>query len=128
MFRERPPDYEAVALDESGLSVRDVVVPDEGPEVAEGDTVAIHYDLWLPDKTLVESSRTTGSPLRIKVGSGAVPRGLEKGLIGMRLYGRRRVEVPSALGFGAEGRPPSIPPDSDLVFEVEVMEHDRAGK
>lgn len=120
-FRPDPPEYDALEL-ASGVSVRDMVVPDQGPGVAEGDEVAVHYDLRLADGTFVESSRDTGQPMRFAVGAGTVPRGLEQGVIGMRLFGRRRVNVPSALGFGAEGRPPRIPPDATLVFDVELME------
>jgi len=121
-FRPDPPHYDAVRHS-SGLVVRDLVVPENGPEVAAGDTVAVHYDLLLADQTPVESSRDTGRPLRFEVGAGAVPRGLDEGVVGMRLFGRRRLIVPSALAFGAAGRPPRIPPDSPVTFEVELMEH-----
>jgi FKBP-type peptidyl-prolyl cis-trans isomerase len=121
-FRPDPPEYEAVRL-ESGLVLRDLVVPQNGVEVADGDTVAVHYDLRLDDRTLVESSASTGLPLRFQVGAGAVPCGLEQGVIGMRLFGRRRLTVPPALAYGAEGRPPRIPPGATLVFDVELMEH-----
>ncbi len=121
-FRPTPPHYDAVTY-ESGLVVRDLVVPDEGPEVAPGDTVALHYELRLADRTLVESSQVTGQPLQFEVGAGTVPRGLELGVVGMRLFGRRRLQVPSALAFGADGRPPRIPPDAAVTFDVELMEH-----
>ena len=126
-FRPDPPHYDAVEL-ESGLVLRDLVVPEAGPEVAAGDTVAIHYDLRLADRTLVETSKSTGQPLRFSVGEGTVPRGLELGVVGMRLYGRRRLSVPCALAFGADGRPPRIPPDADVTVEVELMEHLPAGR
>ncbi len=121
--RPDPPSYPRQTLEE-GLVVRDIVVPDTGPTVAQGDTVAIHYEVRLADDTVVESSLRTGNPLRFEVGSGAVPAGLERGLIGMRLFGRRRIVVPPELGFGSEGRPPEIPPDATLTFEVELMEHE----
>ena len=120
-FRPHPPVYDAVDLG-AGLVVRDLVVPMEGPGVADGDTVAIHYELRLPDKSLIENSRNTGLPLRFQVGAGKVPRGLEQGVVGMRLYGRRRIIVPPALAYGDEGHPPAIPPGSALTFDVEVME------
>jgi FKBP-type peptidyl-prolyl cis-trans isomerase len=121
LFRPGPPEYDAVEL-ESGVTVRDLVVPDAGAPVATGDGVALHYELRLRDRTLIESSRETGIPLRFEVGAGAVPRGLEEGVVGMRLFGRRRVSVPSELAFGSTGRPPRIPPDAEVVFEVELME------
>lgn len=122
LFRPKPPEYEAVEL-ESGLIVKDLMVPEMGSEVAEGDSVAVHYSLRLQDRTPIESSLDTGQPLRFLVGSGSVPRGLEQGVIGMRLFGRRRLTVPPALAFGAEGRPPRIPPDVTLIFDIELMEH-----
>jgi FKBP-type peptidyl-prolyl cis-trans isomerase len=126
-FRPRAPRYDAVA-DESGLAHRDLVVPEQGPQVAEGDEVAIHYELRLEDGTRVESSQDAGQPLRFRIGDGTVPRGLDRGLVGMRLFGRRRLNVPSELAFGSEGRPPRIPPDATVVFEVELMEHTPAPK
>jgi FKBP-type peptidyl-prolyl cis-trans isomerase FkpA len=126
LFRPRPPEYPAVVLD-SGLVVQDLVVPEEGVPVAVGDTVAVHYDLWLgAGETFLESSRDQGIPVRFEVGAGTVPRGLEEGVVGMRLFGRRRLEVPGALGFGAAGRPPNIPADATLRFELELMEHSTA--
>jgi FKBP-type peptidyl-prolyl cis-trans isomerase len=121
-FRPDPPEYEPLRR-ASGLVLQDLVVPDEGPEVLAGDTVALQYELWLADLTHLETSRKTGHPLRFVVGDGSVPAGIEQGVLGMRLFGRRRLSVPSALGFGGTGRPPRIPPDADLVFEIELIEH-----
>ena len=121
-FRPHPPEYDSLRL-ESGLVLRDLVVPDAGAEVTAGDTVAVHYDLRLADRTLIESSTSTGLPLRFEVGAGAVPSGLEQGVLGMRLFGRRRLTVPPALAYGEAGRPPRIPPGATLVFDLELMEH-----
>ena len=121
-FRTDPPEYESLRL-ESGLVVRDLVVPEAGTEVGSGDTVAVNYDLWLEDRSLVESSTSTGRPLRFLVGAGEVPSGLDQGVLGMRLFGRRRLTVPPELAYGPEGRPPRIPADTTLIFDVELMEH-----
>lgn len=120
-FRPEPPDYDSVALP-SGLVVRDLVIPESGAEARQGDLVAVHYQLFLTDGTQVESSQSTGTPLRFELGSGVVPRGLEEGIVGMRLYGRRRLIVPGPLAFGDEGRPPTIPPGATVRFDVELME------
>jgi FKBP-type peptidyl-prolyl cis-trans isomerase len=119
-FRPKPPEYEWVSLGDE-LELRDVVVPMEGPEVGPGDEVQLHYDLSLEDETPVESSRERGQPIQVTLGTGTLPVGLERGLVGMKLYGRRRIVVPPALGYGSEGRPPFIPPDATLVFDVEVL-------
>jgi FKBP-type peptidyl-prolyl cis-trans isomerase len=119
--RPAPPEYPEIRQP-SGLTTRDLVVPSSGPEVAAGDTVGIHFQLRLLDRSLVESSEETGQPLRFQVGAGVVPRGLDEGVIGMRLFGRRRLTLPPTLAFGAEGRPPLIPGDATVVFDVELME------
>lgn len=120
-FRPDPPEYDAVRL-KSGLIVRDLVVPEAGAVVETGDTVAVHYDLRLADRSLVETSSATGQPLRFEVGSGEVPSGLDEGVLGMRLFGRRRLTMPPELAYGTEGRPPRIPPGATLIFDVELME------
>ncbi len=126
-MRPEPPEYESVRYP-SGLVVRDMVVPSAGREVAVGDSVAVHYSLRLEDRTLVESSLDTGQPMRFRVGANDVPSGLDEGVRGMRIFGRRRLSVPGKLAFGAAGRPPRIPPDATVVFEVELMEHTPAGE
>lgn len=125
-FRPDPPEYEPLTR-ASGLVLQDLVVPEEGREVATGDAVALQYELLLADRTPLESSRQSGHPLRFVVGDGSVPAGVDQGVLGMRLFGRRRLSVPSALGFGSAGRPPRIPPDADLVFEIELIEHQPGG-
>jgi FKBP-type peptidyl-prolyl cis-trans isomerase len=124
-FRPSPPDYASVRLG-SGVVVRDLVVPDAGEEAAPGDSVAIHYEVRLDDKSLVEASRDGGEPLRFQLGMGLVPEGLEQGLVGMRVFGRRRIVVPPEMAYGDEGRPPAIPPRATLTFDVELMECLRA--
>jgi len=123
-FASPPPEYPVQTL-ESGLVVHDLVVPESGAPVERGDAVTIHFELRLADDGLVESSRDQGRALHFEVGAGAVPPGLEQGVLGMRLFGRRRIVVPPALGYGAAGRAPLIPPDATLTFDVELMEHDQ---
>ena len=123
LFRAKPPDYHSVRS-ESGLITRDLVVPEQGELVENGDLVAIHYEMWISGGALVESSQDRGGPVRFEVGAGQVPPGLDEGILGMRRFGRRRIVVPSALGFGPEGRPADIPADATLIFDVELMEHE----
>jgi FKBP-type peptidyl-prolyl cis-trans isomerase len=126
-FRPEPPEYPSVITD-SGLVRQDLVVPEQGPRVVPGDTVAVHFELRLPDGSLVESSHDAGEPLRFQVGSGEVPTGLSEGVEGMKRFGRRLLVVPPHLGYGAVGMPPAIPPGATLTFEVELMEHEPAGQ
>jgi FKBP-type peptidyl-prolyl cis-trans isomerase len=121
IFRTRAPVYEPVVTD-SGLWFRDLVVPVEGRVVAEGDRVTIDYTLALEDGRLVDSSLDRGEPISFRLGEEQAPRGLEEGLIGMRVLGRRELRVPPELGYGAAGRPPDIPPEATLLIELELLQ------
>jgi len=126
LFRPHPPEYAPVVL-ESGLWMRDLLVPESGAQVRVGDSVAIHFDLRLEDNTLIESTWDSGEPVELVVGAGEVPAGLEEGLIGMRVFGRRQLVVPPDLAYGDEGRPPLVPPEATLRFEIELMGLEQAG-
>ena len=118
-----PPAYEPVVL-ASGVVVHDLVVPERTEEdrVAEiGDLVSLHYELSLNDGTLVDSSYERGLPIEIVLGDGVLVPGLDEGVRGMRLFGRRKIVVPPELGYGDEGVPPRIPGRALLLLEVELM-------
>jgi FKBP-type peptidyl-prolyl cis-trans isomerase len=119
--RPKPPEYPAEHLD-SGLIVHDLVVPLEGPVARTGDEVSIDYLVRLDDGTVVDSSLETGQMLTFRLGAAQVPAGLEQGVEGMRLFGRRELIVPPHLAYGEAGMEPLIPPDAALRFEVELME------
>lgn len=122
----RPPEY-APEYHDSGLVVHDLVVPEKGEFAAEGDTVSIDYVLRLDDGTVIDSSLNTGQRLRFTLGQRQVPVGIEEGVVGMRLFGRRELIVPPQLAYGEEGLPPQIPPSATLRVEIELMELERAG-
>jgi FKBP-type peptidyl-prolyl cis-trans isomerase FkpA len=107
-------------LTESGLYWRDLKVGD-GAEVQAGQTLSVHYDGYLPDGTLFESSRS-GSPITFTVGVRQVIDGWDQGLLGMRVGGDRRLIIPPALGYGATGSAPAIPPNATLIFTVTVVD------
>lgn len=115
-----PPVYPVQRLP-NGIELRDLVIPRNGDPVRAGQVVEIHYRGWLETGEEFDSSLARGVPVRFRLGEGTVPAGLEQGVDGMRLYGRRRIVVPPELGFGAEGSPPVVPPDAWLVFEVELL-------
>ena len=124
LLRPKPPLYTTVEL-EGGLLVQDLAVPDEGPRAEPGDVVTIHYTITrAADGGVADSSLDRGQPFSFRLEPGAVFPGLARGLIGTRLLGRRRLFVPSAMGFGAEGAP-EIPPHADLWVELELMELER---
>ena len=119
MFRARPETFEPLGLD-SGLVIQDLVVPD-GPRAAEGDLVTIDYEMRLADGSVADSSQEHGQPARFRVGDGQVPAGLERGIVGLPLFGRRRLTVPPELAYGDAGAPPRIPPMSTLTILVELL-------
>jgi len=123
-LRPKPPEYDPIRL-ESGLIVHDLVVPEGGEIARRGDRVTICYTIRLEDWTPVDSSLDRGQPVGFRIGDGEVPVGLEQGVEGMRLFGRRELLVPPDLAYGAEGMPPLIPPDATLRFEIELMTIER---
>ncbi|MEZ5977946.1 MAG: FKBP-type peptidyl-prolyl cis-trans isomerase [Planctomycetota bacterium] len=119
LFRETWPKYEPYTTP-GGVVVTDRTVT-EGPAVAEGDTVEVHYVLSLEDGTVVDSTRERGRPLEYTLGTLTLPAGFEEGLIGLRVLGRREMRVPPEMGFGSEGLEGLVPPDAVLVFDVELL-------
>jgi len=92
-----------------------------GPEVHPGDTVTVHYSGSLDDGTKFDSSRDRGQPFEFKIGGGQIIKGFERGVIGMRAGGIRKLTVPPDLGYGRKGQPPVIPPQATLHFEIELL-------
>ena len=114
-------DEEDYTTTESGLQYVDLV-EGEGEEVSAGDIAIIHYTGWLEDGTRFDSSYGRGQPLPVVVGTGQVIPGWDEGVLGMQPGGRRQLIIPPDLAYGLEGREPIIPPDSTLIFEIEVQE------
>lgn len=104
----------------SGLRYVDLE-PGDGTPAKAGDVVAVHYTGWLADKTEFDSSRKRNVPFRFRLGEGMVIKGWDEGVAGMKPGGKRRLLIPSALGYGKRGAGDVIPPDADLVFEVELL-------
>ena len=104
------------------FSIRDLT-PGTGPEAMNGDTLAVNYTGWLYDPNAAENKgrRFDSGNYSFALGAGQVIAGWDRGLPGMRVGGRRRIVVPPALGYGAAGRPPAIPGNATLLFEVELL-------
>jgi FKBP-type peptidyl-prolyl cis-trans isomerase len=92
-----------------------------GPEVAEGDVVAVHYAGRLQDGTEFDNSKTRGAPFEFQVGGGQVIQGWEEGLVGMQVGGERILVIPPEKGYGEAGIGP-IPGGAPLVFSIELLE------
>lgn len=119
-------DLDAMERRPSGLYV-EVLEEGEGPPARAGDRMGVHYTVWFPDGTTLDSSRPRGEPLGMVLGETPLIDGWTEGVTGMRLGERRRLVVPWQLAYGAEGRPPQVPPYATLVFEVELARHEPAG-
>jgi FKBP-type peptidyl-prolyl cis-trans isomerase FkpA len=113
-------DTTALTRTSSGLRYRDVKVG-TGPEATAGHTVVVHYTGWLPDGKKFDSSRDRGEPFSFPLGEGQVITGWDQGVAGMKVGGQRKLVIPPDLGYGGQGAPPDIPPNSTLVFDVELL-------
>ena len=104
----------------SGLKYIDLV-EGSGPTPQRGQTVTVHYAGTLENGKKFDSSYDRGKPADFRIGVGAVIKGWDEGLMSMKVGGKRKFIIPSALGYGREGRPPDIPGNSTLVFDVELL-------
>lgn len=105
---------------ESGLKYIDEVVG-TGDSPKPGQMVTVHYTGTLEDGTKFDSSFDRNQPIVFPIGTGRVIRGWDEGLMTMKVGGKRRLIIPSQLGYGAQGRPPVIPPNATLIFDVELL-------
>jgi FKBP-type peptidyl-prolyl cis-trans isomerase len=92
-----------------------------GAEAHAGHTVEVHYTGWLTDGKKFDSSKDRGKPFRFTLGKKQVIAGWDQGVEGMKVGGKRKLTIPPELGYGAKGFPGAIPPNSTLVFEVELL-------
>ena len=95
--------------------------PGNGAEASPGTTVTVHYVGTLTNGQKFDSSRDRGKGFTFKLGAGQVIQGWDQGVAGMRVGQIRKLTIPPELAYGARGFPPVIPPNSTLVFEVELL-------
>ncbi len=103
------------------LKVEDLKVG-TGAEATSGKTVTVHYVGTLTNGSKFDSSRDRNEGFTFRLGAGQVIQGWDKGVAGMKVGGLRKLTIPPDLGYGARGFPPVIPPNSTLIFEVELLE------
>jgi FKBP-type peptidyl-prolyl cis-trans isomerase len=103
------------------LQVDDVKVG-TGTEATPGKTVTVHYVGTLTNGSKFDSSRDRNQGFTFRLGAGQVIQGWDKGVAGMKVGGVRKLTIPPDMGYGARGFPPVIPPNSTLIFEVELLD------
>lgn len=104
----------------SGLQYIDQVVG-AGDTATAGQTVSVHYTGWLTNGKKFDSSVDRGQPFSFRLGVGQVIKGWDEGVQGMKIGGKRKLTIPSNLGYGARGAGGLIPPHATLVFDVELL-------
>jgi FKBP-type peptidyl-prolyl cis-trans isomerase FkpA len=93
-----------------------------GSEAKSGHSVSVHYTGTLTSGKKFDSSRDRNEPFDFQLGAGMVIKGWDQGVAGMKVGGRRKLTVPPELGYGPMGYPPVIPPNSTLIFDIELIE------
>lgn len=104
----------------SGLEYVDIEVG-TGITPQKGNTCVVHYHGTLLDGTVFDSSKERGQPFEFQIGEGRVIKGWDEGVMSMKIGGKRKLVIPADLAYGPR-QMGSIPPNSTLVFEVELLD------
>lgn len=102
-----------------GVKVVDLRVG-SGPEAKPGKRTQVFYEGRLLSNNKVFDSLKSGAGFKFSLGRGEVIKGWDVGVVGMKVGGKRRITCPPHMAYGSRGSPPAIPPNSTLVFEVEL--------
>lgn len=121
------PNQKGTAMVERDGMKYEILTESSQPEVAQtGQQVTVHYTGWLDNDgqegKKFDSSVDRGEKFSFGLGMGWVIQGWDKGVVGMHVGEKRRLYIPSAMGYGARGAGAAIPPNADLIFDVELFE------
>ena len=107
---------------ENGLLIEDLIVGD-GAEAKDYNKVVVNYTGKLEDGSVFDSSLNPGrSPFTFTLGAGSVIKGWDQGLKGMKVGGKRKLIIPPELAYGENGAGSAVPPNTKLIFEVDLLE------
>jgi FKBP-type peptidyl-prolyl cis-trans isomerase len=115
---EKPADK--IIKTESGLQYVELK-KGEGTAAKAGDSVQVHYTGTLKDGKQFDSTLDRKAPFAFDLGGGKVIKGFDEGVTGMKIGGKRKVIIPPELGYGKTGAGNIIPPDAELIFEIELL-------
>jgi FKBP-type peptidyl-prolyl cis-trans isomerase FkpA len=104
----------------SGLKYEDIETG-TGAIARSGQKAKVHYTGWLKNGQKFDSSLDRNDPFEFTLGAGQVIKGWDEGVVGMKVGGKRKLTIPPSLGYGARGAGGVIPPNSELIFEVELL-------
>ena len=100
----------------------------EGREAEKGLTITVHYSGWIYEENeddkkgnKFDSSKDRNEPFTFVLGVGQVIKGWDDGFAGMKIGGTRTIIIPSEMGYGSRGAGSVIPPNADLIFDVELL-------
>lgn len=105
---------------ESGLQYWDIKVG-TGEVASDGDRVKVHYTGWFETGKKFDSSVDANQPYSFTLGKGDVMKGWDEGVTGMKVGGKRQLRIPPELAYGEKGYKDIIPPNSTLVFDVQLL-------
>ncbi|MEP7339989.1 MAG: FKBP-type peptidyl-prolyl cis-trans isomerase [Acidobacteriota bacterium] len=111
----------AEVLTPSGLKYVDQVIG-TGASPSPGKQVTVHYTGTLENGTKFDSSVDRGQPFTFAIGTGGVIQGWDEGVMTMKVGSKRKLIIPGNLAYGPSGRPPTIPPNATLLFDVELLD------
>ena len=104
----------------SGLKYEEIQAG-TGAVAQAGKRAKVHYTGWLKNGQKFDSSVDRNDPFEFTLGAGMVIKGWDEGVAGMKVGGKRKLFIPAALGYGTRGAGEVIPPNSELIFEVELL-------
>ena len=117
----KPKIPKATGTAPTSLKVEDLI-EGKGAAAKSGDKISVRYvgNLYDTNKEFDSSWKRGKAPFQFTLGQQQVISGWDQGLLGMKVGGRRRLTIPPDLAYGAQGQPPTIPPNAPLVFDVDL--------
>merc|ERR1711904_176365 len=114
-------DSHRLESNKMGVTVETITPGDGKTFPKKGDKLSMHYTGTLTDGSKFDSSRDRGTPFEFTIGVGQVIRGWDEGVIQMSVGQRATLKISSDFGYGSRGAGGVIPPNADLIFDVELL-------